>query len=275
MKPADHERRKEHSPDKEFQGLAARSLREGVPVDELELREADAKRVDELRAGAKEKLLALAGYTTEKAVAELSPVAAPTVESEAKKELSPEQVALWLGEFKTRFDTLPGLHKGVQWPDVEKSLKADPESMAKLQALDEKGHAMNVFGEEKGEFIFTSAWNEYKQVAPGHRDITYDAEGQRLAEKEGYKPNGNAVSIIAKIMGVKEDEAGNYLADSKFHEQLRKEIAVNGWAWLKTDAATRKAGYAFNGRDFGVFKRNTFNLIDRGSFRAALRVKKA
>ena len=62
----------------------------------------------------------------------------------------------WLGDFKSRFDALPQLHKGVQWEDVEKSLKADPESMAKLQALDAKGHAMNVFGEEKGEFIFAS-----------------------------------------------------------------------------------------------------------------------
>jgi len=252
MKPADYERRKEHSPDAEFQGLAARSLREGVPVDELELREADAERVDELRAGAKEKLLAMAGYSTEKAAAELSPV----VEAkDTTKELAPEQAEkTWLGEFKTRFDALSELHKGIQWADVEKSLKADPESMAKLQALDAKGHAMNVFGEEKGEFIFASAWDKFEQVAPDHRNITYDLEGQKLAEEQGYKPNGNAVSIIAKIMGVKEDEAGSYLADPEFHEQLRKAIAVDGWAWLKTDAATRKAGFALSGYHYDVFK---------------------
>ena len=83
MKPSAHERRKEHSQDEELQGLAARSLREGVPVNKVEeLREADAERVDELRAGAKEKLLAMAGYTTEKAAAELSPV----VEAKGTKE---------------------------------------------------------------------------------------------------------------------------------------------------------------------------------------------
>jgi hypothetical protein len=279
MKPAGHERHKEHSQDEELQGLAARSLREGIPVDELELREADAKRVDELRAGAKEKLLAMAGYTTGKAVAELSP--APEKAKGIEGELSPEQVEKkWLGEFKSRFDALPKLHEGVQWTDVETSLRADPESMAKLQALDAKGHAMNVFGEESGEFIFVSAWGKEEQVAPNHRNIAYDTKGQKLSEKKGCKPKGNAVSIIANIMGVKhgvkmEEEASNYLADPKFHEQLIEEIAVNGVAWLKTDADTRKTGFALRGRGGdGIFKMEA-DYSSGGSFRAALRVKKA
>lgn len=182
----------------------------------------------------------------------------------------------FLDILKTHFDALPQLHKGIQWTDVEKSLKADPESMRKLQTLDEKGHAMNVFGEENGEFVFASAWDNYEQVAPDHKNIAYDTEGQKLAEKQGYTPNGNAVSIIAKIMGVKEDEASNYLADPKFHEQLREAIDVNGWAWLKTDAATRKTGNAFDGDRDGIFKFRAGSYSDAGgSFRAALRVKKA
>jgi hypothetical protein len=198
MKPASHDRRREHSPNEEFQGIAARSLRERVPVDELELREADVERVDELRAGAKAELLAMAGYTTEKAATELTPVALEM--EETKQELSPEQVeAKWLDDFKSRFEALPELHKGIQWADVERSLKADPEAMRKLQALDEKGHAMNVFGEEKGEFIFASGWDNYEEVAAEHKNITYDLEGQKLAEKSGYKPNGNAVDIAKEL----------------------------------------------------------------------------
>lgn len=188
-------------------------------------------------------------------------------------ELSPEQV--WIGEFKTRFDDLPHLHKGIQWANVEKSLKVDPESMRKLQALDEKGHNMNVFGEENDEFIFVSGWSDCEKVSLDHRNITHDPEGQKLAEKRGSTPNGNAVSIIAKIMGVKEDEAGNYLADPKFHEQLRREIEVNGWAWLKTDTATRQTGYAFCGGFSGIFRRDAGYRDDYGSFRVELRVKKA
>ena len=139
--------------------------------------------------------------------------------------------------------------------------------MAKLQALDAKGHAMDAFGEEKGEFIFASGWDNYEEVSADHRDITYDLESQKLAEKQGYKPNGNAVNI-ATAMGVD-------LADPNFHEQLRKAIEINGWAWLKTDAATRKTGDALLGRHFGFYKYGALDHSAGGSFRAALRVKKA
>lgn len=198
----------------------------------------------------------------------------PTDLATASPEISPEQV--WLNQFKVRFadSTLQKLHEGIQWIDVENSLKADPESMRKLQALDEKGHAMNVFGEEGDEFIFASAWSNYAEVSKYHRNITYDLKGQRLAESHGYTPAGNAVNIIASIMGVKEDEAERYLADPALHEQLREVIGVNGFAWLKTDAATRKTGGAFVGFAYGIRRYDANGHYDHGSFRAALRVKK-
>lgn len=96
------------------------------------------------------------------------------------EELTPEQK--WFDEFEVRFEFLPQLHPGIQWADVERSLKADPELMSKLMAFDAKGHAMNVFGEEKGEFIFVSSWNNYVQVSADHRNLCYDPKGQRLAE---------------------------------------------------------------------------------------------
>lgn len=181
----------------------------------------------------------------------------------------------WFLDLKSRFDALPELHEGIQWTDVERSLRADPETTAKLMVFDEKGHKMNVFGEEGDEFIFVSAWNKHQQVASDHKNIAYDTEGQKLAEQQGYKPNGNAVSIIAKIMDASEDEANNYLADPKFHEQLRRAIAVNGWAWLKTDAATRRTGVALYGNRNGINGGGAIPRDGDGSFRAALRVKKA
>lgn len=266
MKPFHFERR--HRTD-EGQGIAERSLRERVPVDKLTLRDSDAERADELRAAAKKHLLAMAGFTEEEAQENLSPVAEASVSSESalKKELSPEEMeAVWFGEFKTRFDALPKLHKGISWVDVEKSLKADPESMAKLQALDEKGHAMNVFGEENGEFIFASAWDNFEKVSAEHRNIAYDLEGQKLAEKKGYKTTGNAVDIVSLI--------GAGLADSSLHEKLRENVAINGWAWLKTDASIREAGYVFYGYYDGVRKNVEYDLNAACSFRAELRVKK-
>jgi hypothetical protein len=184
-----------------------------------------------------------------------------------------EQVAELEG-LKKRFDAMPQLHKGVKWADVEKALLAAPETLNKLAVFDEKGHEMNVFGEENGEFIIASAWTDVEKVAEDHRNICFDAEGQTIAEERGEKPNGNAVDIIARIMGVKEDEARDYLADEKFYEKLRKLVVLNGWAWLKTDAATRKFNGAFVGVLNGIFRGGASNRDDRGSFRVALRVKK-
>ncbi|MBI4994502.1 DUF4256 domain-containing protein [Candidatus Peregrinibacteria bacterium] len=248
----------------EAQGLAELSVRTKIPVSKLPLRRAtDVGREDELRAIAKEKLLAMAGFTTEQAKTELRPVQ----EAEAPtQELSPEQV--WFGEFKRRFDALPQLHEGVQWIDVEKSLRADPEATRKLQALDEKGHNMNIFGEENGEFVFASGWGDVNKVSADHKHIVFDEAAQRHPEEHclGESCNGNATDI-AKALGVD-------LADTKFHEQLRRAIAVNGWAWLKTESAIRKTGLAFYGSSFGISGRAAYDHNDFGSLRAALRVKR-
>lgn len=161
---------------------------------------------------------------------------------------------------------------------MEKALIASLDAINKLRALDEKGHQMNVFGEENGEFIFVSAWRDIENVSEEHRNICFDAEGQKEAEGRGFGPAGNAVDIIAKIMGVDENVARNYLADPKYFEQLRKAVEnnINGWAWLKTDSNTRKTGSAFVGSDRDGSD-NNFALAHfaYGSFRAALRVKKA
>jgi len=189
--------------------------------------------------------------------------------------LTKEQLAE-IALLKTNFDALPKLHEGIKWVDVEKALKKYPDTINKLRAFDEKGHQMNVFGEENGEFIFASAWRDYENVSEDHRNICFDAEGQKQAEGLGFKPTGNAVDIIAKIMGVQEDVARDYLADPKYYEQLREAVENNmkGWAWMKTDAYTRKTGSAFDGDYTGVGKNRADSRDVNGSFCAALRVKK-
>lgn len=181
---------------------------------------------------------------------------------EGKKELSPEEITKYLGEFKVRFDALPGLHKGVKWVDVEKSLKADPESMKKLMALDEKGHEMNVFGEKNGEIQFRSAQTDVTKIAAEHRTIMYDKKAQ--TDYPDYRTNGNAENIV-KSMGIE-------LADSELYQRF---IIEKGWVWLKTDVDTRKPGNAFYGYNNGVYKCYADFRSDDGSFCASLRVKKA
>lgn len=193
-----------------------------------------------------------------------------------EKQLSPERVEVWLGEFKTRFYSLEALHKGIEWSDVEKSLRADPEAIREFQELDAHGHRMNVFGEKNGEYIIASAWNDYKEVSADHRNITYDLEAQKLVENNSNKRIGNAVSILAKIKGIKEDEADLYLADPSLHEQLRKVVRLDGWAWLKIDVASRKQGLAPAGfKDgVGVGRVRVREHDATGSFRAERKVKK-
>jgi hypothetical protein len=277
------DRRNNHTPDEEFQGLATRSLREGVPVDELDLRATDSERIYELRGGAKKQLLAMAGYTTERATEELSPIAVPN------KELEAQEQGKCLGELKRDFDELKALHPNIEWVDVERSLLADKEAIREFGALNAKGHRMTVFGLNNGEFIFASAWTDVEKVAVDHRNIVFDPEAEAwLAEHFPAEKcnNGSAIAKIMEIMGVEEVAARNYLARGELHKQLIEEIGANGWAYLQTDDATRNngrnnhnprdehPGLALYGRYSVVDKNSADNHNDGGSFRAARGVLK-
>lgn len=181
-------------------------------------------------------------------------------------ELTEEQ--RWFIHFKIRFDALAKLHEGIEWADVERSLKADPEAVRKLMALDEKGHKMNVFGEDGDEFIFASAWDDYAWVSKDHRNIVFDAKAQEWLRRyiPEEKCNGNAIDI-AKDLKVD-------LADTRLHEKLRRATAVNGRAWLKTHDDWRSTGYALYGFNNGVDKHGVRNHAGDISLRVMLRIKK-
>lgn len=178
---------------------------------------------------------------------------------------SPEQQ--WLGAFKARFDALPELHPDVEWAEVEKSLMADPEAMRKLQVLDEVGFEMNVFrSKNDGEIQFRTAQTDVTKIDPKYRTIVYDKEAQKEVEKyPAYRDsmNGNAEKFVEDI--------GIELADPELYEQLRVK---KGSLWLKTDAATREIGKAFDG-SYEVAERMVHSRYNNTSFCAALRVKKA
>lgn len=197
---------------------------------------------------------------------------------------SPEQP--WFGQLKAHLrahfedEKLSRLHEGIPWGDVERAINnafnEDPEFIRRLMACEATGHAMNVFGEANDEFIWASGWGDYQAVSEDHQHISYDAVGEQQARDSLFNPRGNAVSIVARMMDVSEQEATNYLADSKLHEQLRAVIKIIGWAWVKTDDETRKAGYALYSNSGGINSSyaNSCNFAG-GSFRVELRVKKA
>ena len=263
-----NERRQEHTPDQEFAGLAARSLREGVPVDELELRlknrdesvGPDAERVEGLRDGAKSKLLAMAGYTTEKAAAELQPIVVekPALEaaqqdavfeaSEGRFTLS-EQTMLF-SAIEDRFTSQPERYNGIQWSGVKRALEAaDKSVIAGLIKMEENGHEVGVTPEEKGGkkgFRFDSC---SKSSPVGIRDVDY-AQAETVAK--GWNVD---------LMG-----------DDVF-EKLRKAgiITESGtWSHLKTDEKTLKGGLSWYGFDNGVNKYNANAHDLNGGFRCSL-----
>lgn len=265
MKPAGHERGKEHTPDKDQHGLVVPSLRGGVPVDELPLRETDAKQVGELRGGAKEELLAMAGFTTKKAAEESQPVEA----KRAKTELSPEQVEKWLSAFKARFDVTPHLHMGVEFADVEKALRADPDAMRAFAELDQNGHETNVFGEDAKIFeIGTCA----VEAAIGHRNIVFDEAAQDLLG-EGEKCNGNTVDL-AKEIGVDLMDGDQVNSLIKKLKKNNQRLNSRTWDWLKTDTATRKRGRALFVHNNMMVEDVANPHGDYGSFRAVRRVNR-
>jgi len=266
MQPSGHERHNEHFQDKELQGIAERSLRERIPVDELKFREADAERVDELRAGAKAKLLAMAGYTTGKAATESRPVEEV---NGTIKELAPEQQNELLKKVKARFEVNMDRHKGLKWAKVQAKLEASPGKMWSLNEMERTGGEPDVVGFDKqtGEYIFMDCSAESPE---GRRMLCYDHEGQKLAEKQkGNKPK-NVIDMAAS-MGIEVLTKAEYLELQKLFK-----FDSNSQSWVKPPADIRNIGRTYVGSRFEIGVRVQLYAVHRASanrgFRGKLKV---
>ena len=197
---------------------------------------------------------------------ENSGVAHPVETTPEAKELSPELQA-GLTELKANFDSLPALHPGIEWVDVERSLIADQEALMALIEDNADGFSMNVFGEEDGSYHFASAWTDYTKVREGYRTIMFDKQAQKAYPQCAV--NGNAVDIASN--------RGAKLSPRSIHEKLIRATngKMDGWCWLETDEATRKSGYAVDGDSYGVDTRIAGSHYIYGSLRFSRRVKKA
>lgn len=264
MQPANHERRQDRTPDEEAKGLAARSLREGVPVDELELRlknpdgsvGPDAARIEDLRTGAKKKLLAMAGYTTEKAAEELSPIKPvadlQNLEVQAQeKVLTIEQKTALFSTLEDRIKADTQRYEGIKWADVKSSLEAaDTSLLYGLFQMEENGHKVGVkMGKRDGRKGFR--FDSCSASSPADvRDVDYP-QAEEIAEKEWGVP-------LMPTGVFKELQAANIITE-------------NGtWSHLKTDAAMLKKGLSWCGDAFGVRKLDALNHSRPGGFRCSL-----
>ena len=245
---------KHHTDGEDFNGLERRALSEGTPIDQVQLSEADRGMEEDLHKGARNELLAVLRGTNEKTAGVLTPI-----EPQESVELSPEQA--WLVAFKTRFDALPRLHKGVKWADVITTLEANSQAKETLMKLDRAGFEMNVFGEKDGKLVFRMAQTNVMKIAEEYRNIMYDKKAQK--DYPESEPNGNAEKFA--------EDLKCELADKKLYEQYRVQ---NGWLWLQTNKATRNNDVAFNGYCGGIRRFYVADHYDPGSFCPALRVQK-
>ncbi|MBI5754468.1 DUF4256 domain-containing protein, partial [Candidatus Peregrinibacteria bacterium] len=258
MASADQERRREHAQDEESLGFAARALREGVSVDSLDLRLVnrdgsvgpDAGRENELRSGAREKLLAVVGNVTESAGKRVQ----NNVEAEGgsqEKTLSAKQKAALFTTFETRFTAGPERYKDIQWPAVKAALEAADESVLfGLLKMEENGHEVGVSEVEKD-----------------------GKKGYRFDSCSALSPSGVRDVDYFRAEEIAEEEWGVPLMSPDVAGELKKAgiITEKGtWSHLKTDGETLKNGLSWYVSAFGVFKRDAYHRYLNGGFRCSL-----
>ena len=185
----------------------------------------------------------------------LKPPAIPSAKPATAPETSESGKTL-IGNLKSRFDSHPDWHKGVEWAEVEKALREDPEALRSLQNLEVTGGEPQVVGIEGGEFVFE---DRSEESPSGRRNLDFD---QADAQRKGFGPNVRFQS-----------------SDSYRAMQKTGKFDLESWSWLETDAKTREAGNALDGyRGVEVVFVSVGPAGAHGPYRgwrAALRVKKA
>lgn len=193
----------------------------------------------------------------------------PIPKVEINLDPSPKQGQELLLTLRDRFESHPKRHKGLEWPNVQAKLEAQPEKLASLYAMESTGGEPDVVGydEESEEYIFFDC---SEQSPGGRRSICYDGEAQAAREKKGVHPAGNAVDLAA-TMGIQ-------LLNEDQYRQLQKlgEFDTKTESWLQTPASVRELGGAiFGDRRYDrvfVFHNSAPSFYAARGFRGSLRV---
>lgn len=183
--------------------------------------------------------------------------------------ISPPEADELLNTLKARFNDNSGRHSGVAWASVQKRLKAKPEKLASLYAMENTGGEPDVIGvdEKTGGILFCDCSAESPQ---GRRSICYDGPALAEREKKGVYPGGNAVDLAA-AMGIE-------LLNEDQYRELQKigEFDTKTSSWIYTPADIRKRGGAlFADRRYGhifVYHNGAPSFYASRGFRGLLRV---
>jgi hypothetical protein len=193
----------------------------------------------------------------------------PIPKVEINLEISPEGGEELLVKLKLRFEKNMERHKGLEWAKVQAKLKAHPEKLLSLNAMESTGGEPDVVGydQKMSEYIFCDCSAE---SPTGRRSICYDGDGQAEREKKGVHPAGNAVDLAA-AMGIE-------LLNEEGYQELQKlgEFDTKTSSWIQTPTDIRKLGGAiFADRRFDhvfVYHNTAATFYSARGFRGSLKV---
>ena len=149
--------------------------------------------------------------------------------------LSADQQDALLDALQARFEKNMHRHKSLKWADVEARLKAHPEKLRSLDAMEETGGEPDIVGHDKksGALIIMDCSAESPK---GRRSICYDREG--LESRKEHRPANSAVDMAAE-MGIEMLNEEQYRELQKLEAFDRKTSS-----WVLTPPAIRKLGGA-------------------------------
>ena len=185
----------------------------------------------------------------------------------ATRLLSPEQRDELIKALQARFEKNMQRHEGLEWAEVQATLKADAAKLWSLYEMERTGGEPDVAGRdaETREYVFVDCSPE---TPKGRTSVCYDREA--LDSRKEHKPKDNAIDMAA-AMGIELLTEEEYRALQKLGNFDTKTSS-----WVKTPADIRKLGGAlFCDRRFGhvfVYHNGAESYYAARAFRGSLRV---
>lgn len=153
---------------------------------------------------------------------------------------------------RNRFESHPGRHLDVEWPEVEERLRVQPGKLVTLAGMERTGGEPDVIGRVEGrpELLFVDCSTESPS---GRRSLCYDAEA--LAARKKHKPQDSAVHVA--------EELGAQLLDSTLYHRLQTlgDFDTKTSSWLLTPTDIRELGGAI----FGDFRYGNVFIYHNGA----------
>lgn len=143
-----------------------------------------------------------------------------------------------IGLLRQRFNEFAGRHPGIDWADVEKRLKDNPEKLAALSRMEATGGQVDVIGydQESGRYLFVDC---AKESPKGRRNLCYDGPA-RLGRKK-FPPESSALEMATQ-MGVELIDQAEY---ALLQGTGRYDLKTS--SWLKTPESIRRLSGAIFG----------------------------